>query len=271
MVRRDVNHPSILFWDNGNEGGWNEKNDGEFAKWDPQARTVLHPWAVFGGINTDHYERYDSTVEAQRGPDDLHADRVPARPLRRRHRRGPPRLLGRDGQEPDRGRRVPLGLGRRRRRAHRPERPHRHGRQPGARTASSGPHREKEGSFFTVKEIWSPVQVALPVDAAGVLPADWDGTVGVENGYDFTIARPLPARVAAAAVRRAGAPGGAARAVVSQGPVRLPPLAPRTSGTVTLGLPATLAPGRRAARDGARARTASRCGRGPAGRAGGGR
>ena len=50
----------------------------------------------------------------------------------------------------------------------------------------TGPHREKEGSFFTVKEIWSPIQVALPVDAAGVLPASWDGTVGVENGYDFT-------------------------------------------------------------------------------------
>ena len=30
-----------------------------------------------------------------------------------------------------------------------------------------GPHREKEGSYFAVKEIWSPVQVALPADAAG--------------------------------------------------------------------------------------------------------
>jgi beta-galactosidase/beta-glucuronidase len=36
MVQRDVNHPSILFWDNGNEGGWNRENDGEFAKWDLQ-------------------------------------------------------------------------------------------------------------------------------------------------------------------------------------------------------------------------------------------
>ena len=52
MVRRDVNHPSILFWDNGNEGGWNEKNDGEFAKWDPQQRRVLHPWAVHSAAST---------------------------------------------------------------------------------------------------------------------------------------------------------------------------------------------------------------------------
>src|SRR6185369_16857700 len=36
MIRRDVNHPSILFWDNGNEGGWNKENDDEFARWDPQ-------------------------------------------------------------------------------------------------------------------------------------------------------------------------------------------------------------------------------------------
>lgn len=43
MIVRDVNHPSILFWDNGNEGGWNEAIDGEFAKWDPQGRNVLHP------------------------------------------------------------------------------------------------------------------------------------------------------------------------------------------------------------------------------------
>ena len=70
--------------------------------------------------------------EAQRGPDDLHADRVPARALRRRHRRGVPRLLGRDGQEPDGGRRVLLGVGRRRRRPDRPGRPHRHRRQLGA-------------------------------------------------------------------------------------------------------------------------------------------
>src|SRR6185369_16107290 len=27
IVRRDVSHPSILFWDNGNEGGWNTDND----------------------------------------------------------------------------------------------------------------------------------------------------------------------------------------------------------------------------------------------------
>jgi beta-galactosidase/beta-glucuronidase len=61
MVTRDVNHPSILFWCNGNEGGWNTALDDDYARHDPQQRTVLHPWANFGGINTDHYETYDST------------------------------------------------------------------------------------------------------------------------------------------------------------------------------------------------------------------
>jgi hypothetical protein len=45
-----------------------------------------------------------------------------------------------------------------------------------------GPHHEKEGSFYTVKEIWSPVQVSLPA----VLPANWDGKVAIANEYRFT-------------------------------------------------------------------------------------
>ncbi len=45
-----------------------------------------------------------------------------------------------------------------------------------------GPHREKEGSFDTVREIWSPVQVVAPEK----LPADFRGVLPVENRYDFT-------------------------------------------------------------------------------------
>jgi len=51
MVKRDVNHPSILFWDNGNEGGWNTALDGEFANWDPQQRHVLHPQGKSGDVD----------------------------------------------------------------------------------------------------------------------------------------------------------------------------------------------------------------------------
>jgi beta-galactosidase/beta-glucuronidase len=61
MVEHDVNHPSILFWDNGNEGGWNVDLDGEYAKYDPQKRTVLHPWAAYppGIADTKHYPTFD--------------------------------------------------------------------------------------------------------------------------------------------------------------------------------------------------------------------
>jgi hypothetical protein len=60
MVEHDVNHPSILFWDNGNEGGFNFALDSEFAKYDPQKRVVLHPWAAYppGIADTKHYVSY---------------------------------------------------------------------------------------------------------------------------------------------------------------------------------------------------------------------
>ena len=67
MVVRDVNHPSILFWDNGNESGWNTNLDQLFAGFDPQQRRVLHPWAKFGGVNTSHYQSYDDMQKSCAG------------------------------------------------------------------------------------------------------------------------------------------------------------------------------------------------------------
>ena len=39
-----------------------------------------------------------------------------------------------------------------------------------------GPYRQREGSFYTIKEIWSPIRVAL----------ETNGTLTVENHYSFT-------------------------------------------------------------------------------------
>ncbi|MES1249843.1 MAG: glycoside hydrolase family 2 TIM barrel-domain containing protein, partial [Chitinophaga rupis] len=66
LVVRDVNHPSIVLWDNGNEGGWNRALDGDFALYDPQKRHVIHPWERFDGTNTKHYPdfRYIQTEVA---------------------------------------------------------------------------------------------------------------------------------------------------------------------------------------------------------------
>ena len=128
MVPRDVNHPCILFWDNGNEGGWNRENDAEFARWDPQQRRVLHPWTTLNGVNTTHYlvlrpgpsrhrrnralsrQDRDQLPYERQGP--LHAHRIPPWPVRRRRRRGPRRLLAAHEPQPVSRRRLHLGTGR---------------------------------------------------------------------------------------------------------------------------------------------------------------
>jgi Glycosyl hydrolases family 2, TIM barrel domain/Glycosyl hydrolases family 2, sugar binding domain/Glycosyl hydrolases family 2/Beta galactosidase small chain len=65
LVLRDLNHPSIIFWDNGNEGGTNKELDDDFVKWDFQKRPVIHPHHrpgnQFNGIDCNHYEDYYST------------------------------------------------------------------------------------------------------------------------------------------------------------------------------------------------------------------
>ena len=177
MVTFNVNHPSILFWDNGNEGGWNTALDADFARWDPSERTVLHPWANFNGVNTDHYESYTSTV----GILGRQTIFLPTEFLHGLYDGG-----GGAGLEDhwNAMRASPVGAG---------------GflwafvdegvRMPGGRIDVKGnaapdgvvgPYREKEGSFYAIRELWSPVQIGMQR-----LPIDFDGAIGVENHYDF--------------------------------------------------------------------------------------
>jgi hypothetical protein len=44
-----------------------------------------------------------------------------------------------------------------------------------------GPHREKEGSFYTIKEIWSPVQVE-PI----TVNKKWNGKLFLKNKFIYT-------------------------------------------------------------------------------------
>lgn len=184
MIARDVNHPSILFWDNGNEGGWNTENDDEFAKHDPQQRPVLHPGPLappfsFRGVNTRHYREYAETAAFTDGPDIF----LPTEFLHGLFDGG--HGAGLDDFWPLMS-----------------EKPHAAGGflwswmdEAVARTDENGrldarrdlapdgivgPHHEKEGSFYTVREIWSPVQIPLRE-----LPADFSGALPVRNRYDF--------------------------------------------------------------------------------------
>jgi hypothetical protein len=225
MIRRDVNHPSILFWDNGNEGGWNTDNDGEFARWDPQRRPVLHPWATHDGVNTDHYEKYDSTVRLSAGPEIF----MPTEFLHGLYDGG----IGagfRDywdvmGRSPTVGGGffwafVDEGV----------RRTDRNGRIDSMGNAAPdgmlGPDREKEGSFHTVKEIWSPVQVHGLTFTPGKL------SLRLENRFDFRDLAGLDLHWRASRLPDAGS--SAPSRLLVEGHVPAPAVAARTSRALEL-------------------------------------
>ena len=174
MVVRDVNHPCILFWDNGNEGGWNKEVDDDFAKWDPQQRKVLRPSANFRGINTNHYPTYSVVERLSNGPDVFfptefqHAlfdggggtaleDYWDVIRLGKTSSGGfiwafldeTVKRKDEAGRMDSAGNKAPDGV--------------------------LGPYRQKEGSFYTIKQVWSPIVVQ------GTAP----GELTVENRYDF--------------------------------------------------------------------------------------
>jgi hypothetical protein len=181
LVIRDVNHPSIVIWDNGNEGGWNTGLDGDYAKYDPQNRLVIHPWEKFNGTDNKHYPDYNYVensvlygkevffpTEFMHGLEDggqgsglddfwslmLKHPHAAGGFLWSFHDEGVART-DRNGQIDIQGNAAPDGI--------------------------LGPHREKEASYFAIKEIWSPVQIEPKV-----LPQNFDGKLLIENRYIYT-------------------------------------------------------------------------------------
>jgi hypothetical protein len=177
MVSRDVNHPSIILWDNGNEGGWNTTLDDDYAFYDPQKRVVIHPWSTFNNIDTKHYPEY-SYVEkaAEKDVILLHTEMIHGlydgghgaslEDYWNLMKKNPHHAGGflwvladegvlrrdlKDSMDTD-GNHAPDGI--------------------------VGPHGEKEGSYYTIKEIWSPVQIKKPV-----LNRTFTGKLEVENTY----------------------------------------------------------------------------------------
>jgi hypothetical protein len=163
MVEHDVNHPSILFWDNGNEGGFNFALDGDYAKYDPGKRLVLHPSAAYPPriADTKHYPNYETLQQK------LAADPVffPTEMLHGLYDGGAGAgmqdywdailkskagaggfvwaFLDEDVKRTDKGgildsqgNYAPDGI--------------------------VGPYREREASFYTVKQLWSPIIVTPP-------------------------------------------------------------------------------------------------------------
>jgi hypothetical protein len=183
MVRKDVNHPSIIFWDNGNEGGTNKELDVEFGKYDLSNRPVIHPHHRPGneasGIDCNHYENYYSTekiladsliympTEFLHSQDDGGAaaglaDMWELHWKAQRSGGGFLWALVDEGivRTDQRGIIDVNGVN--------------------APDGVLGPHREKEGSFFALREIFSPIRITLKD-----LPAKFNGRVPVENRYHF--------------------------------------------------------------------------------------
>ena len=174
MVLRDVNHPSIIFWSNGNEGGFNYELEEFFTKNDPQKRVVLYPWANRNGFETKHYRSWGETSEYMRQKEIfmptefLHGlyDGGHGAGLRDYWRlmMSNPRCAGGflwDLMDQGVVRTDQNGIidcvG-----------------NFGA-DGIVGPHMETEGSFYTIREVWSPVQWKY-LDS---------GKITIENCYNF--------------------------------------------------------------------------------------
>ena len=174
MVIRDVNHPSIIFWSNGNEGGFNYELEPVFAQFDPQQRVVLYPWANRNGFETKHYRSWGETAEYMRQKEIF----MPTEFLHGLYDGGHgaglkdywklmmsnPRCAGGflwDLMDQAVVRTDQNGI-----------------LDPVGNFGSDGivgPHMEKEGSFYTIREVWSPVQV-LYFDS---------GAFTIQNCYNF--------------------------------------------------------------------------------------
>jgi hypothetical protein len=229
-----VNHPSVIFWDNGNEGGWNTAVDGVFATWDPQKRAVLHPWAIFSNINTDHYESYSSITNILNGSniymttEFLHGlgDGGAGAGLNDYWNLMISKPLGAGGFIWDLS---DEGL-----------------KKTGASTVDTagtsapdgivGPYREKEGSFFAIKEIWSPVALTNESSLVSSIPGSFNGSVGLTNRYSFTNLNQCSFSWKLVTFRKPGDTS-SGYTVNASGSPAAPSIAPGSSGTINLGLP----------------------------------
>jgi hypothetical protein len=181
MITRDVNHPCVVMWDNGNEGGFNFELLPTFNRYDIQKRAVIHPILEDKDANTHHYPAYDVVEHF----------------LSKRKVFFPTELLhglydGGHGAGLDDYwnlmLRSPLSAGGflwdfadqgvvRKDKGGIMDTDGDH-----AADGILGPYREKEGSFYTIKEIWSPIYP----EGTRFVPPSFDGKIRVQNRYHFT-------------------------------------------------------------------------------------
>lgn len=230
MLASDANHPCIFLWSNGNEGGWNKSLDSRFAELDVQKRHVIHAWADFNGVDTHHYPAYQTgTARLANG----YKVFMPTEFLHSQYDKG-----GGAGLEDfwNNYSRNPMFAGgfiwafvdEAVKRTDKGGILDSDG--PNGPDGIVGPYREKEGSYYTIREVWSPVRLA-PFQ---VTPS-FDGSFKVSNGYLFTNLNECRMTYKVYAVSSPLA--GGAKVLVGSGEVRLPSIAPGETGTARMASP----------------------------------
>lgn len=181
-ILKDENHPSVVIWDHGNEGGWDFRNEKAFYEYDFQQRPVIYPWLLRNGVDTHHYPEFEYAISRFIFGNDpfmptefMHGlyDGGHGAGLEdywRNYQTSPLHaggflwvLVDEAVLRTDKVGTVYDGDGN-----HAPD-------------GILGPHREKEGSYYTIKEIWSPVQIE-PV----TINKQWNGRLFLSNKFIYT-------------------------------------------------------------------------------------
>lgn len=181
MVDHDMIHPSIIMWANGNEGGHNFELDSLFTNYDIQKRLVVHPWQLFNGIETQHYREYNYGIgNYENGKEIVMPTEFLHGQFDGGHGAGLEDYWEKMWHDPlsaggflwdfadqavvrkDKNDSLDTDKFR-------------------AADGIVGPHHEKEGSYFAIKEIWSPVHFER-----GEITEAFNGKFNIENRYHFT-------------------------------------------------------------------------------------
>lgn len=181
MIDHDTNHPSVIMWANGNEGGHNLELDKYFTEFDFQKRPVVHPWQLFNGVETQHYREYNYGIgnyeygrEIVMPTEFLHGwfDGGHGAGLEDYWEKMWHNPLGAGGFLWDF---ADNAVVRKDLNDSLDTDKHR------AADGILGPHHEREGSFYAIKEIWSPIHFERKE-----ITGAFDGKLSIENRYHFT-------------------------------------------------------------------------------------